>query len=48
MSRSDPKMLVHSAEAGELAKVVEAYRRAVQTAEIERRLSALEAQGRGQ
>jgi Family of unknown function (DUF5681) len=35
------------AEAGELAKVVEAYRNAVETAEIERRLSALEtAQGR--
>jgi hypothetical protein len=35
------------AEAAELAKVVEAYRNAVETVEIERRLTALEAsQGR--
>jgi hypothetical protein len=34
-------------EAGELAKLVEAHRRAIETAEIERRLSALEAKQEG-
>jgi Family of unknown function (DUF5681) len=34
-------------EAGELSKLVESHRRAIETAEIERRLSALEAQQEG-